>query len=171
MTSRASRLAGCLLAAAFAFASAPALALDPPAGSVVLTVSGKLAHPNQGADAAFDMAMLEKLPQHSFRTRTPWYKQPRKFTGPLLRDVLAAAGAAGATVRAIALNDYAVDIPFDDTVHHEVIVARLLDDKPVSVRDKGPLFIMYPFDDNPELKNMVHFSRAAWQLKAILLIP
>jgi hypothetical protein len=168
----AARTAACLLAAMLAVvASPPALALDPPAGSVVLTVSGRLAHPNQGADAAFDMAMLEKLPQHTFRTRTPWYKQPRKFTGPLLRDVLAAAGAAGATLRAIALNDYAVDIPVDDTMNHEVIVARLLDDKPVSVRDKGPLFIMYPFDENPELKNMIHFSRAAWQLKAILLIP
>ena len=38
------------------------------------------------------MKMLESLPQTSFTTATPWWAQPRKFTGPLLRDVLAASG-------------------------------------------------------------------------------
>ena len=37
------------------------------------------------------MAMLAGLPQHSFTTHTPWHNGPRKFTGPLLRDVLAAS--------------------------------------------------------------------------------
>ena len=34
-------------------------------------------------------------------------------------------------------------------------------------RDKGPLFVIYPFDTRPELRNAVYFSRCAWQLKAI----
>lgn len=153
-------LAGLLLAGA-------ALALDPPAGPVVLTLSGKVGLPNAGDHAAFDMAMLERLPQHSFTTKTPWFRQPRKFTGPLLRDVLAAVGAQGQTLKAIALNDYVVDIPFEDALQVDVIVARLLDDKPMPVREKGPLFIVYPFDSKPELRNAIYFSRSAWQLKAI----
>jgi hypothetical protein len=111
--------------------------------------------------------MLEQLPQHSFVTRTPWYSTPRKFTGPLLRDVLAAAGAQGTNLRAIALNDYRVDLPFDDTQRYDVLLARLLDDKPMPVRDKGPLFIIYPFDAHSELRNTVYYSRSAWQLKTI----
>lgn len=158
-----------LLAAAFAVAR-PALALDPPTGPVVLTVSGKLDKPNAGEHATFDMAMLERLPQKSFVAKTPWYREPRKFTGPLLRDVLAAAGAHGQTLKAVALNDYVVDIPFDDALRHDVIVARLLDDKPMPVREKGPLFIVYPFDSKPELRNAVYFSRSAWQLKAIQVV-
>jgi len=160
------RFGAALGAAALAWAL-PARALDAPAGPVVLTLSGKLARPNAGEQAQFDMAMLEKLPQTSFVASTPWYAQPRKFTGPLLRVLLAAAGAEGTMLRAIALNDYAVDIPMADALRHDVIVARLLDDKPMPVREKGPLFIIYPFDSEPELRNAIYFSRSAWQLKAI----
>jgi len=123
--------------------------------------------PNDGKAAQFDMGLLEQLPQTSFSTATPWYTQPRKFTGPLLRDVLARAGASGTTLRAVALNDYWVDIPFDDVVRHDVIVARLLDDKPMAVRDKGPLFVIYPFDARPELRTPVYYGRSAWQLRSI----
>jgi hypothetical protein len=144
-----------------------AAALDAPDGQVVLSVQGKVGRPNRGASALFDMAMLEKLPQHSFTTRTPWYAQARKFTGPLLRDVLAECGAQGSQLRALALNDYRVDIPFDDALRYDVVMARLLDDKPMPVRDKGPLFIIYPFDARTELRNAVYYSRCAWQLKAI----
>jgi hypothetical protein len=110
------------------------------------------------------MAMLEKLPQVSFSTQTPWYPQPRRFTGPLLRDVLAAAGAQGRTIEARALNDYRVQIPLTDSHRYDVIVARLLDDRPMAVRDKGPLFLIYPFDQAPELRNSVFYGRSAWQL-------
>lgn len=145
----------------------PAFALDAPAGPVVLTVSGNVSQPNAGPRAAFDMGMLERLPQHSLVAKTPWYAQARKFTGPLLRDVLAAAGAKGRTLRAIALNDYVVEIPAEDAARYDMIVARLLDDRPMPVREKGPLFIIYPFGDQPELRNAVYFSRSAWQLKTI----
>ena len=151
----------------FAAVAQPALALDKPSGPVVLSVTGRVRSPNDGAVANFDMAMLERLPQTSFTMRTPWYAQPRKFTGPLLRDVLAAAGASGSVLRAVALNDYWVEIPFEDTARFDVILARLLDDKPMAVRDKGPLFAIYPFDALPELRSPVYYSRSAWQLRTI----
>ncbi|MFN7725876.1 MAG: hypothetical protein ACK5QH_12485 [Rubrivivax sp.] len=161
------------LACTAAVAAWPALALEKPTGPVVLTLSGKLRSPNDGKRAQFDMAMLEKLPQTSFSTRTPWYSQPRKFTGPLLRDVLAAAGAGpgqgATTLRATALNDYWVELPLEDAARYDLIVARLLDDKPMAVRDKGPLFMIYPFDALPELRNPVFYSRSAWQLRSLEL--
>jgi hypothetical protein len=149
--------------------AAPAMALDPPAGRVVLTVSGDIAQRNGPDGVQFDMAMLEKLPLTSFSTRTPWYPEPRKFTGVLLRDLLAAVGSRGKTAKAIALNDYRVDIPVDEALRHDLLVAWLLDDKPMAVRDKGPLVVIYPFDANPELRSPIHYSRAAWQLKALEL--
>ena len=42
-----------------------------------------------------------------------------------------------------------------------------IDGKPIGVREKGPLFVMYPFDERPELRTSVHFSRCIWQLKSI----
>jgi hypothetical protein len=113
------------------------------------------------------MAMLEALPQQSFTTRTPWYKEGRKFTGPLLRDVLAAAGAGGKTLKAMALNDYKVELPQEDTLTYGVVLARLMDDAPMPVRDKGPLFIIYPFDTDATLRSERYYSRSAWQLKSI----
>ena len=148
-------------------ARATSAALPAPTGPVVLTLTGRVSNRNAGDAAAFDMAMLEALPQREIVAPTPWYDEPRRFAGPLLRDVLAAAGATGTTLRASALNNYRVEIPFDDAVRHDVVLARLLDGKPMSVREKGPLFVMYPFDRKPELRNAVYYSRCIWQLRAI----
>lgn len=144
-----------------------AQALEPPKERVVLTVSGKIGAKNAGETARFDMKMLEALPQHSFTTHTPWYERPVKFTGPRLADVLAAVKAHGSTVSAIAINDYSVTIPVTDTTQHPLIVARLLNDKPMAVREKGPLFVIYPFDDSAALRTSVYYERSIWQLKAL----
>lgn len=159
---------GIALFAALAGAMLPARALDAPTGKVLLTVNGSLANTNDNGAASFDLALLQTLPQQSFSTRTPWYPQPRKFTGVALRDLLAAVGApAGVALKAIALNDYRVDIPAEDAARRGAMLAYLLDDKPMSVREKGPLVVIYPFDDMPELRNAVHYSRAIWQLRTI----
>jgi hypothetical protein len=49
------------------------------------------------------------------------------------------------------------------------MLAFLLDDKPMAVRDKGPLVVIYPFDGHPELRSAINYSRAAWQLKQLEL--
>jgi hypothetical protein len=49
------------------------------------------------------------------------------------------------------------------------MVAYLLDDQPMPVREKGPLVIIFPFSDRPELRTAVHYSRAVWQLKGFEL--
>lgn len=156
-----------LLAAPLLLLTRRAAALDAPTGAVVLTLSGTLQHANRDGRADIDMAQLERLPQRSIVTETPWYSSPRRFTGPLLRDVLAMAGAKGVKARLVALNDYRVEIPFDDVQRYDVVLARLLDGKPMSVREKGPLFVMYPFDSQPALRNAVYFSRCIWQLRSI----
>lgn len=155
-----------LLAAAWVPA---AHALDAPTSEPVLTLSGRLRTPNQGTEAMFDMPMLARLPQTEIVTRTPWYAgEARRFAGPLLRDILAAAGATDASMlRAVALNDYRVEIPAADARMFDVIVARSLDGRPMTVREKGPLFVMYPFDAKPELRTAVYFNRCIWQLRAI----
>ena len=147
--------------------AAQAQALEPPKERAILTVSGKIGVKNAGETARFDMKMLAALPQHSFTTNTPWYDRPVKFTGPLLADVLAAVKASGSVVKAVAINDYAINIPVADTAQHKVIVARLLDDKPITVREKGPLFVVYPFDDSATLRSSVYYERSIWQLKAL----
>jgi hypothetical protein len=149
---------------------AGAQALKPlpnPKDKVVLSITGRVANPNAGSKADFDMAMLEALPQHSFSTSTPWFKTPRTFSGPLLREVLAAAGAKGTALVAVALNDYKVEIPAEDTDRYGVVLATRLDGKPMLVREKGPLFIIYPYDDSADLRSERYYSRSAWQLRTL----
>jgi hypothetical protein len=147
--------------------AAPALALEAPKERPILTVSGKIGVKNAGETARFDMKMIEALPQHSFTTRTPWFDKPVKFTGPLLSDVMAAVKASGTSISAVAINDYKINIPMTDITKHKVIMARLLDDQPMAVRDKGPLFVVYPFDSSAELRTSVYYERSIWQLKAL----
>lgn len=152
------------LASLAAHAQSP---LATPQGPVILTISGKIDVRNQGEVAVFDLAMLEKLPQRSFTTQTPWDKQPTKFSGPLLRDVLAAVKARGQTLTALALNDYKTTIPMEDVTRFDVVLAHRINDEPIPVRTKGPLFIIYPFDSKPELKAARYYERSAWQLKSL----
>lgn len=147
--------------------SAPLLALEAPTTRPILTVSGKIGVKNAGDTAQFDMQMIAALPQHSFTTSTPWYDKPVKFTGPLLSDLLAAVKASGSSLSAVAINDYKINIPLNDVQKYKVIVARLLDDKPMAVRDKGPLFVVYPFDSASELRTSTYYERSIWQLKAL----
>jgi hypothetical protein len=157
-----------MIATAMALSSAvPALALPPASGKVILTISGKVAEKNTADAAQFDLAMLEKLPQQTFTTKTPWSKDPIKFTGPLLRDVLAAAKANGTTIKAVALNDYKTAIPVDDAKRYDMIVAHRMNGELIPVRTKGPLFIVYPFDSKAELQSSKFYARSAWQLKSM----
>ncbi|MEQ8584966.1 MAG: molybdopterin-dependent oxidoreductase [Thalassobaculaceae bacterium] len=131
----------------------------------LLTVSG-----NAGATVAtFTRAEMEALPQREIRTTTTWTDGVQTFTGPLVRDVLAAAGVSGGTARAVALNDYAVDIPASDFADYDVILALRQNGDEMSVRDKGPIWIVYPRDDHAELQKVEENSKWIWQLSRIEL--
>ena len=157
----------CLSALLALILAGPAHALQAPQGKVLLSISGLITQTNAAGRADFDMAMLAALPQHSFTTSTPWFAEPKNFIGPLLRDVLAAVGAQGKTLKAAALNNFKIDMPADDAVQFPVIVARLMDGKPMPVREKGPLFIVYPYDTDVELRSTRYYNRSAWQLRGI----
>jgi hypothetical protein len=145
-----------------------ALALDAPQGKVILTVTGPIANANAGDKAVFDMAMLMALPQKTVVTKTPWYPNAVSFKGPLLRDVLAAVGAGKAKVlEARAINDYKVSIPIEDAANTDVILALTLDGKPMSVREKGPIFVIYPLNDLSASKMEQYVQRSIWQLASI----
>jgi hypothetical protein len=169
---------GFRLAAAFAlllslgFGQAQAdTSLPSPHSAPILTLTGAIAHTNADGGATFDADMLAALPRQKIVTATPWYDGPRTFEGPLLRDLLAAVGATGRTLRVEALNDYAADLPFADALAYNVMIADRIDGEPIPVRDRGPLFIIYPFDQMPQLKTEQYYQRSVWQVKSIEVQP
>jgi hypothetical protein len=157
------------LLAAGTTGKASASGLPLPTGEVILTITGKIAFTNRPGAALFDRAMLEALGQRSFTTTTPWYDGPVTFEGVPMARLMQAVGAQGHTVTALALNDYATEIPMADFREYEVILALKRNGAYMPVRDKGPLFIIYPFDSVPELKSRRYFSRSAWQLSQLIV--
>jgi len=156
---------------AFVLASLAALpaaqALDAPKGAVVLTVTGAIGSTNADKAAVFDKAMLDALPGRLTVTKTPWTKGMTKFEGPLGSALLDAVGAKGTTLKVTALNGYAAEIPLEDFRKWPVILAVRRDGAEMTVRDKGPIFVIYPLDADRSLYNEKIFNRSVWQVSAI----
>jgi hypothetical protein len=142
-------------------------ALPDPEGPPILTIQGAVARRNDGAAALLDRAMLEGLPQREIVTATPWGSGAATFEGPLVIDVLALVGARGSVLKASALNEYAVDIPVADVSRYGVILALKMDGRYLSVREKGPIWVVYPLDDHPALLDGPAKDRMIWQLATL----
>lgn len=152
---------------AAAVAVPPAVAddrLPQPKGPVVLSISGDIARTTDGTHALFDVAMLQALGMVTVRTRTPWTEGVSEFEGVLLRDVLRLVGASGETIHASALNDYMAEIPPADVAQHDVILALKKDGEYLTVRNMGPILVLYPFDSDPALQTEAIYTRSVWQL-------
>jgi hypothetical protein len=156
-------------AAALADATAGQPALPEPTGRVILSISGRIGVTNAGDEAQFDRSMLEDLGLASFTTVTPWYNGPVTFEGVPMVRLMQRVGAAGSTVQAIALNDYSTEIPMADFATWGVLLALKRDGKYLEVRDKGPLFIVYPYDTSSELRAPRYYGRSAWQVAKLLV--
>jgi hypothetical protein len=152
-------------------ASALTLALEPegraagmpvkPKGAVILTIAGDIAHTNRGASDpkldgfmtyheiefksafAFDIALLEDFSMREIKCQPPQYSSLVTFRGPLLRDVLKALGAQGASIQTRALDGFAVDLSVEQIAAKDWILATRADGKPFGVGDKGPVWLIH----------------------------
>lgn len=156
-------LLGLVLAAAHA-SLAVADPLPAPSGPVILTVDGAIANTNKNDKATFDRALLESLGMTALATSTPWEPGVFTFEGVLLSTLLDKVGAKGKTLIAQGVDGYQVDIPVEDSRAYDVILALKRDGHWMSVRDKGPVWIIYPIDRHPEIRNEFFSARSVWQL-------
>ena len=166
---KATRRGFALLAAGLIAFASQALAgpLASPEGAAILVVSGNITNTNDGAVARFDREMLEAMGMVKVTTLTPWYDSPSEFEGVSMRALMELVGAEGTEVLATALNDYQSAIPMADFDRYIVVLALKRDGMPMPIRDKGPLFIVYPFDSDPRLQTEQYYGRAVWQLKEL----
>jgi hypothetical protein len=84
-----------------------------------------------------------------------------------LKKLLDVLEAHGETLVAVALNDYTTEIPITDAAKYKPILALKRNGEYMAVRDKGPIFIVYNYDGDPELKSQKYYSRSAWQVTRI----
>jgi hypothetical protein len=164
-----------LIAAAVLAASSlplPAADLGYPRGEVWLTVTGAISNTTGGANrtAQFDVYMLMALAGRHAVMETPWTTGRTRFDGPLLKAVLDAVGAQGSRLILRDVSDNAVELPLADAVDLRTMLAVKLNGDFMPPSDKGPLFLVYPFDSNPELYTETYFSRSMSQVMEIEVV-
>jgi hypothetical protein len=161
---------GVIAAAVFCASSAIAGEFSAPKDQILLTASGKIASTNNNGVLELDMAQLAALPQHSFTTSTTWTDGTPTFQGVLLKDYIAAIGATGTNIQLMALNDYQISMPMADVRDDGPMLAYLMNGKPMSLRDKGPIWLVYPYDANADYRSEQAYARSIWQLDRIEFI-
>ena len=152
-----------LLAAALAIALTPLAAGSgsEPAGRLLVTVGGAVPAGNlparalddgglfghleiaYGAATGFDDAALAALPQTRLE-QNHLDAGRMALSGPLLADVLAAAGAAGRDVSVAALDGYRADISWRTIKRRRPILAIRASGVPLPLGGFGPAAIVFP---------------------------
>ncbi len=149
-------------------AESPAVALRGP---IILTISGTVANPSRGpvdeADkffsyndvmfgqaAQFDFAALQGVGMTTIKADFPMGGDVHEYQGPLLADVLAAAGATGSTVTVKALDGYQVDLDLAEAVANGAVIALKRDGMPFAIGDYGPTHLVFPRAERADLADM-----------------
>lgn len=117
---------------------------------------------------SFTLEEILAMPQTTIVTKNDYVDEATTFQGPSLRSVLEAMDIAqDATLKMVALNDFSSEVPAADAFAYDVILAVMLNGETMPIRDKGPIWVIYPMDGNPELHDDIYNDRLVWQLKSI----
>jgi hypothetical protein len=136
-----------------------ALADNPP----TLTVTTAA-----GETRTYSVEQLRAMGMHVTTTSTPWTEDgANTFKGPLLRDVLAATGLTGTTLRLEAGDGYTSELPITDAEDWDVILAVEMNGVTLPLDSYGPAWIIYPYDTDPILTTDAYQARSAWSLVKI----
>jgi len=114
-------------------------------------------------------AALDAMGPVTFTTSSIWTDGQHSFTGvPLARLAQVFALDPNSEIILRALNDYEVQMPLAEATPEAPILAYEMDGKPMSVRDKGPIWVVYPYDADPKAyQTVTAFARSVWQLDRI----
>ncbi len=119
--------------------------------------------------AEFSLKDLDMMEQITFETSTIWTDDVTTFSGISLKALLDAGNASGNMVQMIALNDYAVKITLAELGDDAPIIATRMNGEPMSIRDKGPYWVVFPYDSDAQYQSEIVYSRSIWQLNRLVV--
>ncbi len=137
------------------------------ASPTLLTVEGDIS--GQGI-RDFNDQDLSELKQAEFSTSTIWTTNRIKFSGPTLQGLLDEVGAGPGPIRLRAVNDYVVVMPRDRVEKNAPIIANRMDDEPYGIRQKGPLWLIFPYDSDARFQSEEVYAFSIWQLTHIEIL-
>ncbi|MCB2055329.1 MAG: molybdopterin-dependent oxidoreductase [Geminicoccaceae bacterium] len=141
--------------------------LPSPTGPVLLTVSGAVQNTNAPGEARFDRAMLDALGLRELVSSTPHTQGRPVWRGVGLGALLHRVGARGERAVGFALDGYSVGIPMDVVERYDPIIALEREGKRLRVRDGGPGWVIFPWDEHPEITDQAFSGMSIWQLERL----
>lgn len=125
--------------------------------------------PDEGAARTITIDEMRGQELVQISTTTPWTEGIQEFVGIPVSSLLdGVSGTFELTLTAI--NDYTVTIPSSGIDPMVPVIAFERNGEAMSVRDKGPFWLIYPFDDTPEFRTESMLSRSIWQLSKIEIV-
>lgn len=150
---------------AFVIVQAPGAAIAQDATS--LQIESSLGEPSP---IRLTLEDLDKLEQIEFSTSTIWTDGVVTFSGVSLNELLKSLETSGQAIELVALNEYSISIPSGELGDQYPIVATRMNGEQMSVRDKGPFWLVYNYDSDPRFQNETIYSRSIWQLNRIKVV-
>ncbi|WP_262184502.1 hypothetical protein [Pseudomonas sp. 5P_3.1_Bac2] len=115
-------------------------------------------------------AQIDALPPHSISLQLPQALGIEGFHswhGVSVQDLLKLTDSNGQNLRIQALNGYYTVMPRSDIEHYNPVLANYRDGNKLSIRDKGPFMLIYPFQQYNELNQQLYMNRSVWQINEI----
>jgi hypothetical protein len=143
--------------------------LPPPNGEVILTVAGAVSKTNGGDTIELDLATIEQMGLVRYVVHDPWLDDDLEFTGVLLTAFLDAVGAApdATTLTFHAIDDYEVHISLADVERWPIMLATRTNGQPMSLEEKGPTRVVFPYDQFPEIDQLVYKDLWIWNIDTV----
>ena len=123
-------------------------------------------------EITLDEAALAALPQVEFETATPWTLGTHRYRGPTLKSVLAQQQVDSASaIDVAALNGYQQRVDLSLFAKVLLTLVRYQDDKPLTRRNKGPLWLLVPLSAHPDMDVSAIHNNMVWQVIRIEVVP
>ena len=146
--------------------------IPAPEGRVILEVIGALAKPNKNGKLLFDRATLEKIGVIRYPNKNKWYSEEVVFEGVSMKALLDAVGVPDGSVkvRMRALDDFQSDAPLEDFKKWPVMLALKMNGEYMSIKNKGPIWVVYPTHIDPEVGMPAFQAKWVWQLHELVIM-
>lgn len=125
------------------------------------------ASPSQTSPVDVTLEILDEMEQIEFTTSTVWTNDKVAFSGVSLKKLLMMYGVTSGKIEMVALNDYSYSIEFDTLEDDAPIVATRMNGETMSIRDKGPFWVVFPYDKDPAYRTEIRYAQSIWQLNRL----
>ena len=144
---------------------------EPERSKTLLTLYWGAKH-GSPHNSRLNLAQLDALPQTTLTLELPetlGIQGTHSWQGVSLGELLKLSGSTGQSVRLQALNGYYVTLPVSDIERYNPLLAYRRAGNNLTIREKGPFILIYPFNEFKTLNQQLYINRSIWQVHEIYI--